>query len=92
MRTRVAVLIVLALVGVAAADSSEEEADALFQQGRAKEKAGDTAEACRLMETKVCSLMLLNAERDRLELRACHGASADYLRRFPSAQTSVKRR
>src|SRR3989442_3789140 len=50
MRTRVAVLIVLALVGVAAADSSEEEADALFQKGRAKEKAGDTAEACRLYQ------------------------------------------
>ena len=38
-----------------------------------------TADACRLMDSKVCSLMLLNAERDRLELRACHGASADYL-------------
>ena len=38
-----------------------------------------TADGCRLMETKVCSLMLLNAERDRLELRACHGASEDYL-------------
>lgn len=42
-----------------------------------------TADACRLMETKVCSLMLLNAERDRLELRACHGASADYLSKPP---------
>ena len=38
-----------------------------------------TADACRLMGSKVCSLMLLNAERDRLELRACHGASPDYL-------------
>ena len=42
-----------------------------------------TADACRLMETKVCSLMLLNAERDQLELRACHGASADYLNKPP---------
>jgi len=37
--------------------------------------------ACELMETKICSLMLLNAARDRLELRACHGASDDYLRK-----------
>jgi signal transduction protein with GAF and PtsI domain len=42
-----------------------------------------TADACRVMETKVCSLMLLNAERDRLVLRACHGASADYLSKPP---------
>lgn len=42
-----------------------------------------TADACRLMATKVCSLMLLNAERDQLELRACHGASADYLSKPP---------
>ncbi|MCG3147885.1 MAG: Adaptive-response sensory-kinase SasA [Verrucomicrobiae bacterium] len=42
-----------------------------------------TAAACRLMETKVCSLMLLNADRDQLELRACHGASADYLSKPP---------
>lgn len=42
-----------------------------------------TADACRLMETKVCSLMLLNLERDQLELRACHGASADYLKKPP---------
>lgn len=42
-----------------------------------------TADACQLMETKVCSLMLLNAEQDRLELRACHGASADYLSKPP---------
>ena len=34
-----------------------------------------TVDACQLMEAKVCSVMLLNAERDRLELRACHGAS-----------------
>ena len=40
-------------------------------------------DACALMETKICSLMLLNAARDRLELRACHGASADYLRKPP---------
>ncbi|MEI8314571.1 MAG: GAF domain-containing protein [Verrucomicrobiota bacterium] len=42
-----------------------------------------TANACRLMDAKVCSLMLLNAERDRLALRACHGASADYLTKPP---------
>jgi signal transduction histidine kinase len=42
-----------------------------------------TREACRLMDTKVCSLMLLNGTRDHLELRACHGASADYLRKPP---------
>jgi signal transduction histidine kinase len=38
-------------------------------------------DACRLMDTKVSSLMLLNPSRDRLELRACHGASAAYLRK-----------
>jgi len=42
-----------------------------------------TRDACRLMDTKVCSLMLLNPARDHLELRACHGASANYLRRPP---------
>jgi signal transduction histidine kinase len=42
-----------------------------------------TRDACRLMDTKVCSLMLLDAARDRLELRACHGASAEYLRKPP---------
>ena len=42
-----------------------------------------TANACRLMDSKICSLMLLNAERDRLELRACHGASADFLTKPP---------
>jgi signal transduction histidine kinase len=42
-----------------------------------------TSDACELMGTKVCSLMLLNAERDQLELRACHGASADYLSKPP---------
>jgi signal transduction histidine kinase len=41
------------------------------------------ADACELMEMKVCSLMLLNAERDQLELRACHGASEDYLSKPP---------
>jgi len=39
--------------------------------------------ACTLMETRICSLMLLNAARDRLELRACHGASDDYLHKPP---------
>ena len=38
-----------------------------------------TADAGRLMDAKVCSLMLLNATHDHLELRACHGASPDYL-------------
>jgi signal transduction histidine kinase len=42
-----------------------------------------TIDACELMQTKVCSLMLLNVARDRLELRACHGASPDYLRKPP---------
>jgi signal transduction histidine kinase len=42
-----------------------------------------TAEACQLMQTRVCSLMLLNPAGDRLELRACHGASAAYLKRPP---------
>jgi signal transduction histidine kinase len=40
-------------------------------------------EACRLMDTKVCSLMLLNAAGDRLQLRACHGAGSDYTNRPP---------
>jgi len=40
-----------------------------------------TADACRLMQTKVCSLMLLNEKRDRLELRACQGAGPRYLKR-----------
>ena len=38
-----------------------------------------TADAGRLMDAKVCSLMLLNTAQDQLELRACDGASADYL-------------
>jgi signal transduction histidine kinase len=42
-----------------------------------------TGDACELMGSKVCSLMLLNAERDQLELRACHGASEDYLSKPP---------
>jgi signal transduction histidine kinase len=42
-----------------------------------------TADAARLMGTKICSLMLLNPDRDHLELRACHGASADYLSKPP---------
>jgi signal transduction histidine kinase len=42
-----------------------------------------TRDACALMQTKVCSLMLLNAARDRLELAACHGAGPDYTRRPP---------
>jgi len=42
-----------------------------------------TTDACELMHTKICSLMLLNAARDQLELRACHGASPDYLSKPP---------
>lgn len=42
-----------------------------------------TRDACALMNTKVCSLMLLNAARDRLELAACHGAGPGYTRRPP---------
>src|SRR5580658_2220439 len=42
-----------------------------------------TRDACRLMDTKVCSLMLLNPTREFLELRACHGAGAEYLNRPP---------
>lgn len=42
-----------------------------------------TRDACRLMDTTVCSLMLLNAARDQLELRACHGAGPKYLRKPP---------
>src|SRR5207244_5574648 len=40
-----------------------------------------TREACRLMQTKVCSLMLLNPARDHLILRACHGAGPRYVGR-----------
>ena len=42
-----------------------------------------TTDACELMQTKICSLMLLNHARDRLELRACHGASPDYSSKPP---------
>ncbi len=42
-----------------------------------------TRDACRLMDSKVCSLMLLNPSRDVLELRACHGAGAEYLQKPP---------
>ncbi|MCS7048948.1 MAG: GAF domain-containing protein [Verrucomicrobiae bacterium] len=42
-----------------------------------------TREACALMETKVCSLMLLNEAGDQLTLRACHGAGEEYLRKPP---------
>jgi len=42
-----------------------------------------TREACRLMDTKVCSLMLLDRSRARLELRACYGAGRAYVRRPP---------
>jgi len=42
-----------------------------------------TRDACRLMDTKVCSLMLLNPARDLLELRAYHGAGAEYLSKPP---------
>ncbi len=42
-----------------------------------------TREACTLMQTKVCSLMLLSPDRSTLELRACHGAGSDYLSKPP---------
>jgi signal transduction histidine kinase len=42
-----------------------------------------TRDACQLMDTKVCSLMLVNPTRELLELRACYGAGAKYLRRPP---------
>src|SRR5580704_1742366 len=42
-----------------------------------------TRDACHLMDTKVCSLMLVNPTRELLELRACHGAGTKYLRRPP---------
>jgi len=42
-----------------------------------------TRDACRLMDTKVCSLMLLDAARHHLELRACHGAGPEYLSKPP---------
>jgi signal transduction histidine kinase len=42
-----------------------------------------TRDACRLMDTKVCSLMLLNSTRDLLGLHACHGAGPEYLRKPP---------
>jgi signal transduction histidine kinase len=37
-----------------------------------------TREACQLMEAKVCSLLMLDAAAQTLELRACHGAGAAY--------------
>ncbi|MGD0650005.1 MAG: GAF domain-containing protein [Verrucomicrobiia bacterium] len=42
-----------------------------------------TVDACQLMETKVCSLMLLSPGRDKLDLCACHGAGPDYLSKPP---------
>ncbi len=40
-------------------------------------------DACALMQTKVCSLMLLGPDRTTLELRACHGAGSTYQDRPP---------
>lgn len=42
-----------------------------------------TRDACQVMQTKVCSLMLLNPAGDRLMLRACHGAGDAYRHRPP---------
>lgn len=42
-----------------------------------------TREACVLMGTKVCSLMLLDDSGEQLTLRACHGAGEEYLRKPP---------
>jgi len=44
---------------------------------------GVVRDGCRLMDSKVCSLMLLNAAGDRLELCACHGAGRGYTQRPP---------
>jgi signal transduction histidine kinase len=38
-----------------------------------------TREACVLMETKMCSLLLLDETHEWLELRASHGAGLDYM-------------
>ena len=42
-----------------------------------------TREACALMQTKTCSLLLLNDSRECLELRASHGAGRAYLHKPP---------
>jgi len=42
-----------------------------------------TRDACRLMDTKVCSLLLLDPTRHYLELCACYGAGAEYLQKPP---------
>ena len=42
-----------------------------------------TREACLLMQAKMCSLMLLDSARDRLELRASFGAGEAYIKRPP---------
>lgn len=42
-----------------------------------------TRDACQVMQTKVCSLMLLNPAGDRLVLRACHGAGNAFRHRPP---------
>ncbi|MBI3192567.1 MAG: GAF domain-containing protein, partial [Pedosphaera parvula] len=38
-----------------------------------------TREACTLMETKMCSLLLLDERREWLDLRASHGAGPEYI-------------
>lgn len=40
-----------------------------------------TREACVLMRAKVCSLMMLDENREWLDLRACYGAGKEYLRK-----------
>jgi signal transduction histidine kinase len=40
-----------------------------------------TREACHLMSTKMCSLVLLDPTREWLDLRASHGAGASYLQK-----------
>ena len=42
-----------------------------------------TREACALMQAKMCSLMLLDESRQRLDLRASFGAGAAYVNRPP---------
>ena len=40
-----------------------------------------TQEACRLMDAKMCSLLMLDESGEWLDLRASHGAGPDYLRK-----------
>jgi signal transduction histidine kinase len=49
-----------------------------------------TREACQLMRAQVCSLMMLDENREWLDLRASHGAGEGYLKKPPlSVEESV---